>query len=115
MGEMAEMLLDGTLCEGCGVSLDGKCPGYPRYCSKTCAEDRGADYDDDHPFDEIDRDMEVIKQALREYKKIAHTYKCRQGKCEKTSKGIKHTEDCHANKHRKLAKKAWSNFQENFL
>lgn len=32
MGEAAEMLLDGTLCEGCGVFLGGGSPGYPRRC-----------------------------------------------------------------------------------
>ena len=34
MGEIAEMMLDGALCEGCGVAMgDGKSPGYPRKCS----------------------------------------------------------------------------------
>ena len=42
MGEIAEMHLDGTLCEMCGVYLDGDVPGYPRYCSSSCAKDRGA-------------------------------------------------------------------------
>ena len=32
MGEIAEMHLDGTLCERCGVYL-GQPVGYPRYCS----------------------------------------------------------------------------------
>lgn len=41
MGEVAEMMLDGTLCEKCGVALCGDSPGFPRYCSKQCAEDRG--------------------------------------------------------------------------
>ncbi len=41
MGEVAEMMLDGTLCAGCGVAMDDICdgfeaPGYPRYCSKAC-------------------------------------------------------------------------------
>lgn len=32
MGEVAEMMLDGTLCEGCGEWFgDGQAPGYPRY------------------------------------------------------------------------------------
>lgn len=32
MGEIAEMMLDGTLCEGCGEWFgDGKAPGYARY------------------------------------------------------------------------------------
>lgn len=36
MGEIAEMMLDGTLCGGCGAALDGSSPGYPRYCSEDC-------------------------------------------------------------------------------
>jgi len=38
MGEIAEMMLDGTLCECCGVVLvsEGEeAPGYPRRC-KAC-------------------------------------------------------------------------------
>jgi hypothetical protein len=35
MGEIADMMLDGTMCQGCGVWLhdgaDG--PGYPGWCS----------------------------------------------------------------------------------
>lgn len=40
MGDIAELMLDGTLCEGCGVTLPGAAPGYPRYCSKKCRKDR---------------------------------------------------------------------------
>ena len=32
MGEIADMMLDGTLCEWCGVYIDGEEPGYPRLC-----------------------------------------------------------------------------------
>lgn len=32
MGEIAEMMLDGTLCEGCGVYLPGEAQGIPRRC-----------------------------------------------------------------------------------
>lgn len=42
MGDAADMLLNGVLCEACGVFLDGEEPGFPRYCSRDCAEDRGA-------------------------------------------------------------------------
>jgi endogenous inhibitor of DNA gyrase (YacG/DUF329 family) len=49
MGEIADAMLDGTLCEGCGTYMDGESPGIPRYCSAQCAKDRGAD------FSEIDR------------------------------------------------------------
>ena len=31
------MMLDGTLCAGCGVALgEGSSDGYPKYCSKDC-------------------------------------------------------------------------------
>jgi hypothetical protein len=40
MGEIAEMMLDGTLCEGCGTVMDDmvgpgseNAPGYPRRCA----------------------------------------------------------------------------------
>ena len=43
MGEVAEMMLTGVLCEGCGGYLEGKAEGYPRYCCTQCAKDRDAD------------------------------------------------------------------------
>ncbi len=33
MGEIADMMLDGTLCEGCGVFLNEESQGYPCYCA----------------------------------------------------------------------------------
>lgn len=39
MGDIADMMLDGTLCEGCGVYLEGEARGYPRYCS-SCKRER---------------------------------------------------------------------------
>lgn len=38
MGDIAEMMLDGTLCEGCGVALPGKASGDPRRC-RDCKRD----------------------------------------------------------------------------
>lgn len=39
MGDIADMMLDGTLCEGCGVFLDEDNEGHiPRKC-RVCAED----------------------------------------------------------------------------
>lgn len=32
MGDVSDMMLDGTLCEGCGVYLNGKSQGIPRMC-----------------------------------------------------------------------------------
>lgn len=42
MGDIADMMLDGTLCEGCGEYI-GEGDGFPQYCSSQCAGDRGAD------------------------------------------------------------------------
>jgi hypothetical protein len=35
MGDVADMMLDGALCNCCGVYLDGEEPGYPRWCDDT--------------------------------------------------------------------------------
>ena len=46
MGEIADMMIGGVLCEGCGSALDcEECEdtGIPAYCSLTCAKNRGAD------------------------------------------------------------------------
>ena len=42
MGDIAEAMLDGTLCEACGSYIDDDASGYPRYCCDACARDRGA-------------------------------------------------------------------------
>lgn len=51
MGEIADMMLEGTMCAGCGEFLhDGEDgPGYPEYCEtckpdyeEECAGSRGA-------------------------------------------------------------------------
>jgi hypothetical protein len=42
MGEIADAMLDGTLCECCGEYIGEGGAGYPRYCSDQCARDRGA-------------------------------------------------------------------------
>ena len=41
MGEVAEMVINGELCEGCGVYLEGEPPGHPRHC-KDCKNEKGA-------------------------------------------------------------------------
>lgn len=43
MGEIADMMIGGEMCEGCGVFLDDGGYGIPRYCSDECARDRGFD------------------------------------------------------------------------
>ncbi|MFZ2979046.1 MAG: hypothetical protein WA057_05230 [Candidatus Magasanikiibacteriota bacterium] len=46
MGEIADMMLGGVMCEMCGTYLEcEECEdmGIPAYCSEQCAKDRGAD------------------------------------------------------------------------
>lgn len=38
MGEAAEDVLEGLLCQCCGELIDGEEPGYPRYC-EDCQEE----------------------------------------------------------------------------
>lgn len=42
MGEIAEAMISGEMCEACGEWI-GEDVGYPLYCSIGCAKDRGAD------------------------------------------------------------------------
>lgn len=45
MGEIANMMLTGIMCEACGCALDcEECEeiGIPAYCSSDCAKNRGA-------------------------------------------------------------------------
>lgn len=42
MGEIADMMLEGDLCAGCGGFIDSEGgDGFPRYCSRQCARDHG--------------------------------------------------------------------------
>ena len=41
MGDIADAMLDGSLCEGCGVYM-GDDVGYPRKCSACSREERKA-------------------------------------------------------------------------
>ena len=43
MGDIADGMLGGELCEGCGMPLDGEPGGYPRWCSLECASERKSD------------------------------------------------------------------------
>lgn len=39
MGDVADMMIEGYLCEQCGMVIDGEEPGYPRKC-KECKRDK---------------------------------------------------------------------------
>lgn len=64
MGEIAEMHIDGTVCECCGEFLDGETPGYPRYCSASCANDRGVEFDEDDDDEESTPTVESIEDSI---------------------------------------------------
>lgn len=38
MGDIADMMIDGTLCQGCGVYLEDESYGVARYCA-ACQDD----------------------------------------------------------------------------
>lgn len=54
MGEIADMMIDGTMCP-CGQFIDDGAdgPGYPQYCSPECKSDYGGP---DEPLDVLNRD-----------------------------------------------------------
>lgn len=71
MGEIADMMINGTLCEGCGEALEGEAGGFPRYCSSSCAKDRGVDYEKpnhDEKYDRFSYALMKLKQAGFEVK-----------------------------------------------
>jgi hypothetical protein len=44
MGEIADAMLNGEMCEWCGIYLEGEPPGYPQLCSD-CQQDELDDED----------------------------------------------------------------------
>lgn len=44
MGEQADLILNGDVCEGCGEEM-GDGPGYPRRCSSCGGSDEGSEFD----------------------------------------------------------------------
>jgi len=42
MGEIADLILNGDLCEGCGAYMENGGNGYPVYCA-SCQWERGVD------------------------------------------------------------------------
>lgn len=73
MGEIAEMMLDGTLCECCGEYIhDDEASGFPRYCSQSCAADRGMEFfgdddeDEDDTFEGLKTEIEINISMLKD-------------------------------------------------
>jgi hypothetical protein len=69
MGEYAEMMLDGTCCEACGCYLDREPQGFPGYCSKECAADRGVQLQDFVPQSRTRRNKKPLTDAQRARRK----------------------------------------------
>lgn len=63
MGEIAEMMLEGTLCEGCGEYI-GTNNGYASYCSDQCANDRGGYSKAEHRILKIGIDRAICKLEI---------------------------------------------------
>lgn len=69
MGEIADMMIDGEVCEECGEFFDDEAPGYPRKCSacrKTDVQIRRQNF------------IQSIKMTCPECKKTVKTSGIRQ-------------------------------------
>lgn len=74
MGEIAEMMLDGTMCEGCGEFLDGgnDGPGFPQYCSACRSDGRGYDDSDVPPKAKKKTSCPTCKKRVKEAGLVDH-------------------------------------------
>lgn len=61
MGEIADMMIDGTMCP-CGEFIDGGAdgPGFTQYCSPQCEEDYGAGKIDNSEFIQVERPARTV-------------------------------------------------------
>ncbi len=66
MGEITEMMLNGTLCEMCGMYI-GMDVGIPMYCSEQCALDRGVSKEDV---------QYCVQKPLHEARFVSMGYEC---------------------------------------
>ncbi len=51
MGEIADLMVNGDICEGCGVELQGEGDGYPRRCAGCGGSTPEMDWDDEDDDD----------------------------------------------------------------
>lgn len=107
MGEVADAMLDGTLCAACGVALidgpDDEPQGFPGYCSIECANAQGVDLVCDSPRRSPNARPAARQNADRQRAAAARKpFEC--GKCGKrfrTSHGVaQHESDKHRPKYR---------------
>ncbi len=66
MGDIADMMLDGTLCGQCGAYIDGNGEGFQRFCSG-CKRDNKATKKQQNDNQAIgEKQLKVLKSALRD-------------------------------------------------
>lgn len=82
MGDIADMMLDGTLCEGCGEYL-GEGDGFPQRCPGCGGESRRAARPSRTQRQNADRTPAPMNRAARAY--LNEVAQCRSGKTERPS------------------------------
>jgi len=70
MGDITEMMLDGTICECCGEYIDDDDFGIPRYCSDNCAEEMGETQEDSNDKKQVDYSP-LSKKLLKRLKLLS--------------------------------------------
>lgn len=89
MGEIAEMMLDGTLCQGCGVFLSEQPAGHPCCCVE-CAPD----------FDESESPKKNSSEGLQKQQRV----KCTCGRWIAPRGMQRHIHDFHKDKPKPIPK-----------
>jgi hypothetical protein len=49
MGEIADLMINGDICQLCGVELEGEGDGFPRMCVGCGGDTPEEDWEDDSP------------------------------------------------------------------
>lgn len=68
MGEISEMMLDGTLCQFCGAVFDDlTAPGFPRTC-KSCSKEhktvKKVQLTDSQRIDLLEKEMKKMRKLI---------------------------------------------------
>ena len=74
MGEIAEMMLDGTLCQHCGTFISATPAGYPRTC-RACHVEQSKEAQENSPRAKVRCDVcgKMVKRiGLEQHKRDAH-------------------------------------------
>ncbi len=74
MGDVADMMLEGDLCGGCGVYLPGQGQGEPRYCRDCrCPTSKACRPKTDHPMTRCKACNRKVKLAgINDHMRDAH-------------------------------------------